>query len=160
VRRELHSSGTEFALSGGTASRRLRITMGCKRFPLRSTAFSDVSTSGPQTGRLWQRIHIWFVPRYHALLHHNVSSGKVGIVCKLSRARLAYLWQHVVKGSAILPGAAMYELGLAAMATLDGKFPNTCVSTHRQDPRMPYRRATAPLTCRFAAWYEHGYHRW
>ena len=39
----------------------------------------------------------------------------------LSRARLAYLWDHVVSGRLLLPAAAFFEAAAAAGRSLHGK---------------------------------------
>ena len=94
----------------------------------------------PNTSRLgstdWQRESLWLAPQLHAMLHSAAVSaaaahGKGGastsqrvltVECQLSTTpRLAYVWDHVVSGKVLFPGAAFFELAAATAKLAAGK---------------------------------------
>lgn len=70
----------------------------------------------------WEQKRHWFIPRPHLLLSRalSVARGCAFQAC-LSHPQLAYLSQHRVSGRALLPGAAMLELALAAAHVAAGE---------------------------------------
>lgn len=75
----------------------------------------------PVRSPAWQRRRCWFGPPPHALLQRASSGLPVkGIAqecafhCPTAAPRLALLWDHVVAGRALVPGACMLEACHAA----------------------------------------------
>ena len=70
------------------------------------------------TGSWEQRRH-WYAPAAHRLLQQHVAArGTSRFESSLAHSQHAYLWQHIVSGRSILPGAAMVEAPYAAVAVL------------------------------------------
>ena len=68
---------------------------------------------------LWQRRRLWYTVPPHALLSQLAASRPVvQLQAKLGTATLTYLWDHIVAGRSLLPGAAMLEAALAAARLL------------------------------------------
>jgi acyl transferase domain-containing protein len=83
----------------------------------------------------WQRAGYWPAPVPHPLLTRSAAQpGAAALECiaDLAAARLAWLWDHSVRGRALLPGAAMFEaaaaaaLALACSSTDGGVSPSLC----------------------------------
>ncbi|NRB36648.1 MAG: polyketide synthase dehydratase domain-containing protein, partial [Rhodobacteraceae bacterium] len=82
----------------------------------------DLDTvSRPGLGLMWQRERCWYAVDFDLM----VSCASVGVVpkstftftCKLYHPGLAYLWDHVISGQALLPGSAFMELGYSSIAS-------------------------------------------
>jgi hypothetical protein len=70
-----------------------------------------------RTSVIWQRAGYWPAPVSHPLLIRSAAqpgAAAVECVADLAAARLAWLWDHSVRGRALLPGAAMFEAAAAA----------------------------------------------
>ena len=67
----------------------------------------------------WAQRRHWYAPAAHRLLQqHTAVRSSSRLECSLAHSQHSYLWQHVVSGRSILPGAAMFEAAFAAMAAL------------------------------------------
>ena len=78
-------------------------------------------TALPPAPVAWRRARAWPAPPHHALLWRGgASAAAARFTAVLATPSLAHLGHHVVAGRPILPGAAMLEAGLAAVATLGG----------------------------------------
>jgi acyl transferase domain-containing protein len=68
----------------------------------------------------WHRTRHWALPPAHLLasraecLISSDGGGKLTFECSLSAPQLSYLWDHVVGGSAVFPGAGYLEMASAA----------------------------------------------
>ena len=72
-----------------------------------------------QPSLLWQRMRHWFAPAQHVMLAQcTVAAGKLAMTARLGSASMAYLRDHHVQGRALCAGAAMFEMGAAAGASL------------------------------------------
>ena len=99
--------------------------VGVSTFAFQGTNAHAVVVAGTAAGlptpphRHWRHARVWFAPaaaRLAARMLHGAT-----FAADLAAAPLAYLWQHVVKGRPLLPGAAMLEAAVAAVAvTGDG----------------------------------------
>ena len=67
------------------------------------------------TGVWSRKQRYWVVPRAHALLHQAVVAMKsrVTMQADLSRASLAFFWDHQVSGKVLFPGAGYFEMAAA-----------------------------------------------
>ena len=79
-----------------------------------------------QPPQQWRQRRHWFTPvQLHVLLSHacavaraSSTAAQIRLETHLSKAALAYLWDHRVAGRALLPAAAMLEMAAAAAAAL------------------------------------------
>ena len=72
-----------------------------------------------QPSLLWHCMRHWFAPAQHAMLARcTVAAGKLAMTARLGSASMAYLRDHQVQGRALCAGAAMFEIGSAAGASL------------------------------------------
>ena len=79
--------------------------------------------AGPRLA--WRRSRFWVAPPPHSLVDRVASSkprGSTIFEAELWRPKQAYLWQHVVSGRPIVPGAAFLETAAACLriATASG----------------------------------------
>ena len=95
----------------------------------------------------WQKKRHWHLLCPHRLLNNTFTgpgaSIAIGITqhfaCKLDHPGLAYLWHHRVAGRALLPGAAMLELALAAIKSLSGELTLSELHNHTDpSPSLAY----------------------
>ena len=76
-------------------------------------------TADRQPSLLWHRLRHWFAPAQHAMLVRcTAARGKIAMSTRLGSASMAYLHDHQVQGRALCAGAAMFEMGAAAGASL------------------------------------------
>lgn len=79
-----------------------------------------------QPPQQWQQQRHWFMPvELHVFMSHacavaraSSTGTQIWLEARLSKAALAYLWDHRVAGRALLPAAAMLEMAAAAAAAL------------------------------------------
>ena len=88
-----------------------------------SSIVSDAGTENAGFGHLpWAAQRLWVLPQLSSLMQMAwVKSSQlkslapeVVLVSKLAEPRLAFLWDHMVGGKVLLPGAAMLEAAAAA----------------------------------------------
>jgi len=79
-----------------------------------------VNVLAPPPPVAWRRARAWPAPPHHAMLWRGLPSTAAAarFTIVLALPCLAHLGDHIVAGRPILPGAAMLEAGLAAVATL------------------------------------------
>lgn len=85
----------------------------------------------PHTVR-WMKQYCYVTPHPYELIQNVGSADSAAVVlqCHLSRSRLAYLWDHVVKNRSIMPAAAYIEAAASAMKTLLGPAAASNKSAH------------------------------
>lgn len=69
----------------------------------------------------WQQHRQWVLPPAHFLIQHYMTGKQVSratFACNLLQPALAFLWEHQVRDRSLFPGAAYFELALAAVRTL------------------------------------------
>ena len=79
-----------------------------------------------QPPQQWQQQRHWFTPvELHVFLSHACAVARASSIgahirleARLSKAALAYLWDHRVAGRVLLPAAAMLEMAAAAAGAL------------------------------------------
>ena len=86
---------------------------------------SPTSVAGPTAVAdfTWQLRRQWVLPPAHCLIKHCMPGeqpNKAMFACKLLQPALAFLWEHQVMGRSLFPGAAYFEMALAATRTLHG----------------------------------------
>lgn len=71
----------------------------------------------------WQQCRQWVLPPANCLIRHCISGkqpSRATFACNLLQPALAFLWEHQVMGKRLFPGAAYFEMALAATRTLHG----------------------------------------
>lgn len=64
----------------------------------------------------WQRSRAWFLCRQYTTLYRASSpaKGQVSFACNLQKSALAFLQDHYIQGTALFPGAGMFDMALSA----------------------------------------------
>ena len=105
-------------------------------------------TENRQPGLLWQRMRHWFAPVRHAMLAQCTAAvGKLAMTARLGSATMAYLHDHQVQGRALCAGAAMFEMGAAAGASLLPASSGTRLVLSRASISAPCQLSAPELSC-------------
>mmetsp|Transcript_29168 Transcript_29168/g.61675 ORF Transcript_29168/g.61675 Transcript_29168/m.61675 type:complete len:218 (+) Transcript_29168:1940-2593(+) len=69
---------------------------------------------------MWQRERCWYAVAFDMMTScapaSVLSNSTCIFTCKMYHAAMAYLWDHVISGQALLPGSAFMELGHSTIA--------------------------------------------
>ncbi|UPQ99391.1 polyketide synthase [Chloropicon primus] len=78
------------------------------------------TVSRPGLVMLWQRERCWYTVDFDLMVScapARVLPNSCIFTCKMYHPAMAYLWDHVISGQALLPGAAFMELGYSSIAS-------------------------------------------
>merc|ERR1712196_286110 len=86
-----------------------------------SGSVADIDTvSRPGLEMVWQRERCWYTVNFDLMVScspvHVSPSSACTFTCKMDHPAIAYLWDHVISGQALLPGSAFMELGYSSVA--------------------------------------------
>ena len=87
--------------------------------------------SAPTDRQVWRRARLWPLTAFHALLVSAVplpASGQMSMVLGSDARGIPALLDHCVFGRAIMPGAGMFELAIAAVNGLRTSPSAACLS--------------------------------
>ena len=97
---------------------------------------------------LWHCMRNWFAPTRHAMLAQcTAAAGKLAMTARLGSASMAYLHDHQVQGRALCAGAAMFEMGTAAGASLLPASSGTRLVLSRASIETPCQLNVPELSC-------------